>query len=52
MDEAWSAFNSASAKLKQALPTKAGGGLETTYATAYQGLVRAGLAQQLKKRYR
>ncbi len=42
-------FDTASTKLKNA---KAGQLVEMEYALAYQTLVRAGLAGQIKKKYR
>ena len=47
----WSAYDTA---IKKIASGKAGasGGLEGDYAVAYQKLVAAGLALQLKKKYR
>lgn len=47
------AFERASRKVKQCLGLKSGGaGAETDYSVAYQGLVRANLAPQLRGKYR
>jgi hypothetical protein len=46
-------FDDTSRKVRQGLNTaKGGAGLEQAYSIAYQGLVKQGLAQQLKKKYR
>lgn len=46
----WQALESARKKLT--IGGKAGAGNENTYAEAYQRLVRAGLAAQLRGKYR
>jgi hypothetical protein len=49
----WSAFEAASRKVKQQLTMKSGGsGAESEYSDTYQGLVRDGLASQLRGKYR
>lgn len=46
-------FEIASKKVKQALNSPKGGlAAENEYSAAYQKLVKAGLAQQIRKRYR
>lgn len=54
MDEAklWAEFNSASAAVKTTGAAKTSGGVEQRYAIAYQKLVRAGLAPQIRAKYR
>lgn len=52
-DRLISAFNAASVAVKKSLPMKQGGsGAETQYTEAYQALVRAGLAPQIRQKYR
>lgn len=52
-EQLWRAFEAASKRLKQATPTNNGGaGNENAYAAAYQRLVQAGLAPQLRGKYR
>lgn len=49
----WADFDNASRKVKGQLIMKSGGsGAENAYAETYQVLVREGLAQQLRGRYR
>lgn len=46
-------FNTASRKISQQLNSPKGGSqAESEYRDAYQKLVQAGLAQQIKKKYR
>lgn len=46
-------FEAASRKIKQQLNSPKGGTqAEAEYSNAYQSLVKAGMAQQLKKKYR
>lgn len=52
-EKAQSEYNAASAALKRCMNTKKGGKQdEARFAQAYQGLVRAGLATQIKAKYR
>jgi hypothetical protein len=52
-DRLLSHFEAASRKIKQQLNSPKGGGQsEAEYTVAYQNLVKAGLALQLKKKYR
>jgi hypothetical protein len=49
----WATFDAAARKVKGQLIAKSGGaGAENDYADAYQALVRDGLAQQLRGKYR
>ena len=45
-------FNSASSNVKKSSGGKTGEGAEKLYGQAYQALVKAGLRQQLKRKYR
>ena len=52
-DRLLSNFEAASKKVRQALGAKQGGAAaESQYGDAYQALVRAGLAPQIRKKYR
>lgn len=48
----WSAYNAALRAVSSAGAGKGSGGIERRYGLAYRNLVRAGLAPQLRKRYR
>ena len=53
MDKLTMDFESASKGIKKQLPMKMGGSAaEKNYSAAYQALVKAGLAPQIKKKYR
>lgn len=51
IDRLWSAFRAASKRLNGA-SGKSAAGVEKEYGQAYQALVRAGQAPQLKAKYR
>lgn len=51
-DRLESNFSSATTNLKRSVGGKAGEGVEKVYGQAYQALVKAGLRQQLRKKYR
>jgi len=51
VENLWAAFNTASKRLMQIKGTQ-GNQLEHEYARAYQALVRAGVCQQIRKKYR
>lgn len=49
-EQLWADYERATKKLKGM--SKQGGGAENDFAAAYQALVKAGLAQQLRGKYR
>jgi hypothetical protein len=49
----WRQLDTASASLRRGLPMSKGGAkAEQAYSSAYQALVQAGLAPQLRRKYR
>ena len=52
-EKLYSQYDEASRRVRQGFTTaKGGGGAEQAYSIAYQNLVKQGIAQQIKKKYR